>query len=96
MVSGHHGSQENERCPECTSPVTDAVSLVGVHTATCPVVMCQCEHADHDRGATGHRYLGVRAGTRRAQYVGLICDECATGHLADYLIPASVDENQNR
>lgn len=46
--------------------------------------MCQCEHMDHE--PTGHPYLGVRAGTRRAQHVGLVCDECATGHLADYLL----------
>lgn len=77
------------RCPECNATVTDPVSLFGVHAATCSVVMCQCEHADHERGASGHRYLGVRAGARRAQYVGLICDECADGHLADYLVPTS-------
>lgn len=75
-------------CPECHAPVTDPVTLFGVHTSSCPVVMCQCEHADHERGATGHRYLGVRAGSRRAQHVGLICDECADGHLAGYLVSA--------
>lgn len=86
----------DHRCPECHAPVTDPISLFGVHTVSCPVVMCQCEHADHERDATGHRYLGVRAGTRRALHVGLICDDCATGHLADYLLPASSDGNQAR
>ena len=86
----------DQRCPECKVPVTDAISLFGVHTASCPVVMCQCEHADHERAGTGHRYLGVRAGTRRALHVGLICDECATGHLAGYLIPAVTDKSPER
>lgn len=78
----------DERCPDCNAPVTDAISLFGVHTASCTVVMCQCEHADHEQPGTGHRYLGVRAGVHRAQHVGLVCDDCATGHLADYLLPA--------
>ena len=81
----------DERCPECAAPVTDAISLFGVHTATCPVVMCQCEHADHERGAAGPPYLGVRAGSRRAQHVGLVCDDCAAGHLAGYLLDKSGD-----
>lgn len=86
----------DERCPECNAPVTDAISLFGVHTASCPVVMCQCEHVDHERGAASHRYQGVRAGTRRAQHVGLICDECAIGHLAEYLIPTTIDGSPQR
>lgn len=48
--------------------------------------MCQCEHIDHHE-RDGHYYLGVHAGSRRAEYVGPICDDCATGHLADYLLP---------
>ena len=74
------------RCPECRCPVADETSCFGVHTASCTLVMCQCEHVDHEPPATAHPYLGARAGTRRAQHVGLICDECATGHLADYLL----------
>lgn len=84
-------TQPNARCPECNVPVTDLASLFGVHAASCGVVMCQCEHADHERGAAGHPYLGVRAGTRRAQHVGLVCDDCAAGHLAEYLLDQSGD-----
>lgn len=74
------------RCPECQSPVTDPVGLFGVHTVSCGVVMCQCEHEEHERGGMAHRYLGVRAGSQRALHVGRICDSCAGGHLADYLV----------
>lgn len=80
-------NSSDARCPECTAPVTDLVTLFGVHTASCTVVMCGCEHIDHEKRGPGHRYLGVRAGSRRAQHVGLVCDECAAGHLADYLLP---------
>jgi len=54
--------------------------------------MCQCEHIDHEHPATAHPYLGARAGRRRAQHVGLVCDECAAGHLADYLLDEDGDE----
>lgn len=75
------------RCPSCTAPVTDLVTLTGVHTASCTVlVMCQCEHVDHENPPAGHRYLAVPAGSHRAQYVGPVCDECATGHLATHLL----------
>jgi len=76
----------DERCPECNAPVTDAISLFGVHTASCPVVMCQCEHVGTHESAAGAGDQGVRAGARAEEHVGLICDECATGHLADYLL----------
>ena len=46
---------------------------------------CQCEHVDHE-GNGGHPYLGVPAGDKRAEYVGPICDACATGHLSDHVI----------
>jgi hypothetical protein len=84
------------RCPECHSPVTDETSCFGVHTASCGLVMCQCEHIDHEHPATAHLYLGVRAGTRRAQHVGLVCDECAAGHLAGYLLDDPTDEDGPR
>lgn len=77
------------RCPECNSPVNDLITYVGAHAPSCPLVMCQCEHADHDGPTNTHPYLGARAGKRRAQHVGLICDDCATGHLADYLVAGS-------
>lgn len=51
---------------------------------------------DHERGSAGHRYQGVRGGVRPAQHVGLICDGCAAGHLAEYLIPTSIDGGQQR
>lgn len=84
------------RCPECHSQVTDETSCFGVHTASCTLVMCQCEHVDHEHPTTAHPYLGARAGTRRAQHVGLVCDECATGHLADYLLEDGDDQDQPR
>lgn len=48
--------------------------------------MCQCEHIEHEGAVGVHRYLGVPAGRRRAQHVGRICDECAHGHLTEYLL----------
>lgn len=53
-----------------------------------PVPACQCEHIDHEdpRPVGSHGYLDAPAGSRRAHHVGAVCDECATGHLADYLI----------
>ncbi len=84
------------RCPDCNSPVSDAITYFGVHTASCTLVMCQCEHADHEHPATSHPYLGVRAGTHRAQHVGLVCDECAAGHLAGYLLDDPTDEDGPR
>ena len=51
---------------------------------------CECEHTDHFtevRGLTqAHRYRVVQAGARRARYVGPICDPCADGHMAEYLV----------
>ena len=84
------------RCPDCNSPVSDAITYFGVHTASCTLVMCQCEHADHEHPATSHPYLGVRAGTHRAQHVGLVCDECAAGHLAGYLLDDLTDKGGPR
>lgn len=81
--------QVEARCPVCAVPVTDLVTVFGVHAASCSLVMCQCEHVEHERGAGGHPYLGVRAGSRRAQHVGLVCDECADGDLSEYLLSES-------
>lgn len=79
-------------CPGCDAPVLDSRILFGVHTATCPVaVRCQCEHVAHtQQPLSAHPYLGVPAGSHRAQFVGAVCDECATGHLADYLLPETI------
>lgn len=76
------------RCPGCGCPVTDETTCAGDHTDSCTLVMCQCEHADHEPPAAAHPYLRVRAGTRRAQHVGPVCDECADSHLADYILDA--------
>lgn len=85
--------QPTVRCPSCACPVSDLVNLTGVHTASCTArVMCQCEHTDHENAPAGHRYLGVPAGQHRAHYVGPICDDCARGHLADYLLPNVADQ----
>ena len=74
--------------PAQTSPASRAIdeTRFGVSATAGALVMCQCEHIDHEHPATAHPYLGARAGTRRALHVGLVCDECATGHLADYLL----------
>lgn len=70
----------------CTSCAAPAYSFGG-HAASCAaVVKCQCEHADHEQPARSHPYLAVPAGTHRADYVGPVCDDCAQGHLADYLL----------
>ena len=58
-------------------------------------VMCGCEsahHFDYPRGLpewgarTSHEYLAVPAGTRRAYWVGEVCDHCADDHLTGYLV----------
>lgn len=46
--------------------------------------VCGCEHIDHEDGR-GHPMYGVPAGTQRAMYVGLICDDCAKGHMKEYV-----------
>lgn len=63
---------------------------------------CQCESIEHaspdqrglpeefatdERTGTGHPEYRVAAGSRRAFWVGEVCDECADTHLASYLIP---------
>jgi len=35
---------------------------------------------------TGHAYLAVPAGTRRAAYIGRVCDECAETCMKDYMM----------
>lgn len=49
--------------------------------------VCQCEHADHlDAPVTRHPHLEAPAGGRRAAFVGPVCDGCANGHLAEYVL----------
>ena len=50
-----------------------------------PAHPCECEHTAHwtDRD---HDYRKAQAGARRARYVGPVCDHCADGHMADYLV----------
>lgn len=59
-------------------------------TATDHEHTCNCEHADHDAG-TAHPMFAAPLGTdaRRASYVGMVCGDCARGHLAGYLIEAA-------
>lgn len=71
----------------------------GVHSDTCTAPEagpstealanpCNCEHSEHfddPTPRTAHEYMRVEAGESFAMYVGLICDDCATGHLRQYL-----------
>lgn len=54
------------------------------------VEVCQCEHFSHDAHGRekplGHAYQKAPAGTQRAQYVGLVCDGCASTHMAAFLL----------
>lgn len=76
----HLDTQEGPAGPECAD----------CGTPTAPAgQMCQCEHVEHDAPTVAHRYLGVPAGRARAQHVGPVCDECARGHLAVYLLPTT-------
>lgn len=49
---------------------------------------CECEDVSHfpEDGGKGHPHGQASAGQRRAEHVGLICDDCADTHMADYLI----------
>lgn len=49
---------------------------------------CNCEHESHfpEDGGTEHAHMAVPAGDRSAQHVGPVCDECADGHIAEYLV----------
>lgn len=85
----------------CTCPDFDPGDFDGPedHAAACagcpthgtgvevtPVTDCQCEHVSHARGNDGHAYLGVPANPDGvAMHVGPVCDDCADGHLADYM-----------
>lgn len=46
---------------------------------------CGCEHQNHFNGKH-HAHLAVPAGSKRAHFVGLVCDECAAVCMHDYLI----------
>jgi hypothetical protein len=47
---------------------------------------CNCEHESHFDGNGGHVYMGPGAGNEIAQYVGRVCDDCATTHMKPYLV----------
>lgn len=50
------------------------------------MIMCQCEHQAHEQNGGSHRYLAIPANPEQvAMYVGPVCDDCAHGHLADYM-----------
>lgn len=44
---------------------------------------CGCQGESHMEDASGHTYLGVRAGERTAQHVGPVCDDCADACMAE-------------
>lgn len=56
---------------------------------------CNCEHADHfdtdnygnSTPVVGHAYGALMSEpvTDRAEHVGLVCRDCAQGHMAEYL-----------
>jgi len=62
---------------------------------------CNCEHVNHfteqaivvngrvvrqAHKRTAHRYMKVEAGEQWAQWVGHVCDTCATTCVVDYLV----------
>lgn len=54
---------------------------------TAPALACQCEHIDHETpNEQVHPPHAVEAGTETAMLVGPICDDCANGHLAEYVM----------
>jgi hypothetical protein len=61
--------------------------------------ICLCEHEDHfgaDAAACGgdtapappHLYQDRLAGTGKAMRVGRVCETCANGQMAEYMLPA--------
>lgn len=48
--------------------------------------LCNCENQTHFDGGPDHDYLAVPAGAYHADFVGAICDECALGHYAEFVI----------
>jgi hypothetical protein len=88
VIPGHHeGLAANDLIS-----LESALSILAIRAGARPVIAanaepCNCEHEDHFMPiATGHRHMAVPAGERRADWVGAICDTCADGHMAAYLI----------
>lgn len=54
--------------------------------------MCNCEHFDHfddhefTRSREAHAYMSVPAGSKKAAFVGAICDDCAKHCVPDWLV----------
>lgn len=84
----HLRTQPGEFGDECTE--------CGTITKLDVPQVCQCEHVDHETLATGHPYMRARAGRRRAEHVGPICDDCADGHLAPYVLDPVPDTEQQK
>lgn len=54
------------------------------------MTLCQCEHVVHETPNEAiHPYLGTKAGVHRAIFIGPICDDCASTHMA-----AALDQSQ--
>lgn len=47
---------------------------------------CNCENESHFDGNGGHVYRKPGAGNEIAEYVGRVCDDCATTHMKPYLV----------
>lgn len=55
---------------------------------------CNCEHTDHMGSdvngnmtqIVGHAYMDAPAGNAHAHFVGRVCDDCAKGHMQEWLI----------
>lgn len=64
------------------------------------VEVCNCEHFSHDAHGRekplGHAYQKAPAGTQRAQYVGLVCDGCASTHMAPFLLEPDPQSSNTR
>lgn len=54
--------------------------------------MCGCEHTSHFNDTEfspfqpEHDFMSVPAGSCIASFVGEVCDDCANGHLSDYIV----------
>lgn len=65
-------------------PACQCEHIVSLRLVAAADAVLDIDHED-PRPVGSHGYLDAPAGSRRAHHVGAVCDECATGHLADYL-----------
>lgn len=58
-----------------------------------PAVPCGCEHRSHMNDESDeHPYLGAPAGPHLAPFVGVVCTQCARGHLARFFMRSGTHE----